>query len=766
MSSGPARAGSANARSSAPSQLQVASHPMSRLVIRVSPRQTRVVLASGLITGAAIFAAGPRPTGTLLIDAFLVTLAATFIVWCGATAPWWSLMVLSGASSLLVIPHLTVAAGVAVFLVAIWVGTRQEPQIIERAIVVGASLVIIAMAGSVAFFGFTSLTAVALSAFVAVPGILRRPNSERRIAAWMAAGSVAYCLIAVTFMALTVLSVRGDLRGGNQAAREGLDLLTQGEFDSAQSSFAEAARQFGKADDGLAKPWAQFARLVPIANQYRRAADELAGAAATATRVTDVELRKIDIDDFRLVEGRIDLDAVRALHEPMQNLQRAMAILDYSIGKSRSPWLVSQLQVRLDELSIDIRREIDHGTKALKAIELAPAMLGADGERVYFVMFTTPAEARGQGGFMGNYAELTVDDGHIRMTAFGRHSDLSDQAADDIVISGPQDWLESYGKFGFQVGPDKTFDPRAWANITISPDFPSTAQVVAELYPQSGGRRVDGVINLDVFALETLIRFVGPLAVVGAPEPLTGSNTADFLLRGQYLVEGQSERVNMLQEVAEMSMTALLSKSPPDPIDLGREFSPLVSQRRAMMWARDPGEQEMLALVGLDASLPTNLNGADALAVTVNNASANKIDAYLERQFRYRVEVDPAGDIHASLTLSFSNTAPASGLPDYVISNALGVAKGTSRLLVTIFTPYDLVTGSIDGRDQGYEPGTEAGLRTYSQFIDIPAGSTVTVTYQLTGRLGDGPYHLTLLPQPLANPETWSLELPNASQVD
>jgi hypothetical protein len=657
---------------------------------------------------------------------------------------------------------LPVAAGVAVFLVAIWVGIRQQPQIIERAIVVGASLVIIATAGSVAFFGFTSLTGVALSAFVAVPGILRRPNSERRIAAWIAAGSVAYCLIAVTFMALTVLSVRSDLRGGNQAAREGLDLLTDGEFDSAQSSFAEAARRFGRADDGLAKPWAQFTRLVPIANQYRRAADELVGAAATATRVADVELRKMDMDNFRLVEGQIDLDAVRALHETMQNLQRAVTELDHSIGESRSPWLVSQLQVRLDDLSIEIRNEIGYGTKALKAIELAPAMLGADGERVYFVMFTTPAEARGQGGFMGNYAELTADNGHIEMTAFGRHTDLDSRSDDNIVLSGPQDWLESYGKYGFQVGPDKTFDPRAWANITISPNFPATAQVVAELYPQSGGREIDGVINLDVFALQTLVSFVGPLDVDGSPEPLDGFNTADFLLRGQYLIEDLSTRTGMLQDVAETAMTALLSGSPPDPIELGQAFAPIVEQRRAMMWARDPAEQRMLELIGFDASLLANLDGSDGLAVTVNNGSGNKIDAFLQRQFDYRVDVDPSGVVDASLTLKFTNTAPASGLPGYVIGNIVGAPLGTSRLLVTVFTPYDLVSGSVDGRDQSYEPGSEAGLRTYSQFVDIPSGGSVTVEYQLRGSLEGGPYRLTLLRQPLSNPAAWSLELPKA----
>ena len=34
------------------------------------------------------------------------------------------------------------------------------------------------------------------------------------------------------------------------------------------------------------------------------------------------------------------------------------------------------------------------------AVQVAPSMLGADGERRYFIAFTTPAETRGLGGSM------------------------------------------------------------------------------------------------------------------------------------------------------------------------------------------------------------------------------------------------------------------------------------------------------------------------------------------------------------------------------
>jgi hypothetical protein len=178
------------------------------------------------------------------------------------------------------------------------------------------------------------------------------------------------------------------------------------------------------------------------------------------------------------------------------------------------------------------------GQRALDALDVAPAVLGAEGERVYFVMFTTPAEARGQGGFMGNYAEITIDQGRIEMTEFGSDEDLN--AAGERprrLVDAPEDWLARYGPFGFAMGPDKVVGEVPWKNITMSPNFPATAQVVAELYPQSGGREIDGVISLDVFALEQLVGLVGPLEIDGAPEPLTADNTSQFLLFDQYRAE-------------------------------------------------------------------------------------------------------------------------------------------------------------------------------------------------------------------------------------
>ena len=42
---------------------------------------------------------------------------------------------------------------------------------------------------------------------------------------------------------------------------------------------------------------------------------------------------------------------------------------------------------------------------------------------------------------MGNYAELSLDDGQIAMTSFASDGDLIAATEEGIVINGPEDWL-------------------------------------------------------------------------------------------------------------------------------------------------------------------------------------------------------------------------------------------------------------------------------------------------------------------------------------
>src|SRR5207248_6942895 len=134
-------------------------------------------------------------------------------------------------------------------------------------------------------------------------------------------------------------------------------------------------------------------------------------------------------------------------------------------------------------------------------------------------------EARGSGGLMANYGVLTVSGGRVHLAKVGRDPDLDEAGTNPKRLTRPPDYLARYGKFE----PAQT-----WENVTMSPDFPSVAEVMAQLYPQSGGVPIDGVIRLDPVALSGLLRLTGPVRVPGLPVTLDTHNAVRFLLRDEF----------------------------------------------------------------------------------------------------------------------------------------------------------------------------------------------------------------------------------------
>src|SRR5690606_18440876 len=64
-----------------------------------------------------------------------------------------------------------------------------------------------------------------------------------------------------------------------------------------------------------------------------------------------------------------------------------------------------------------------------------------------------------------------------------------------------------------------------------SPDFPTSALLAQSLYAQDAGVAVDGVVTVDLRAVQLLVAALGPLTVEGADEPVTGENIIEQVQR-------------------------------------------------------------------------------------------------------------------------------------------------------------------------------------------------------------------------------------------
>ena len=701
----------------------------------VEGRSGQAVAAVSVIAGIVAATAGARPTGSAAIDVLFVIASVGACVWAAASAPWWALTAVAAVAVALG-PNIgmTLVAVVALGL-AVAIGVKRYNWAWVRSLSAGLSVQILARLEIRALFGVTALIGIGVMAALFVIGAWRRPRVIRRRVGRIALGCGGFVVLAGLGFAAGAISARSTVKTANDQAHQALALLSSGDLDGARASFQVAEKSFGNAADSLGKPWTQGARLLPILAQNRESAKNLADAATDAASSIDSILGRLNFKAVKLTNGRLDLDAIKALEQPLTELTGVLDKLTTAANAADSPWLVSTIKNAVVDLDRDLAKQKTRGDGALRAVKLAPQMLGANGKRVYFIAFCTPAEARGSLGFMGNFAELTADNGKLSITRFGRTTaDLNPGGdPDNRRITGLQEFLTDYGQYGFNSRANGTAESDVWQVVTMSPDFPTTAQVIAQLYPQSGGQPVDGVFALDPAALASLLQLTGPIPVEGSAEPLTKDNAERFLLLDQYRNASTSnqDRIDSLETMAKAVTDKLFSGSLPEPRKLAKIFGPLARDKHLTAWASSPDAEALFQQFHADGALPA-LNGGDGIGFSVNNASASKIDTFLKTSLKYVSSRDPStGKLASTATVTLTNTAPSAGLPDYVIGNADGLPRGTSRILLTVYSAVEASWVEINGTGVTFTPRTERGWHTVTEYVDLAAGETKTVSVTL-----------------------------------
>jgi len=716
-------------------------------------------VASGLLASLG----GARPTALGWLDPVLLGLGGAAMAACGVRSRTLPLYVAAGLAAVLQPSLVPMALGVVALVAAFARSWRRSSALVG------------VMAGGLTWACAVGVPSSPGSSPIMVPVLAcgwvawsaRRHGSRRfrQQFGWAAVAVGAAVVIGGMAGALSAISARSSADRGADLLRSGLDAARIGDTDEAVADLRAAGRAIRRAESSLGAAWARPAWLVPGVSQNLRTLHRLTEEVDALAGQAVATVEAANLGELRARGGRIDLTAVSAVEAPLLELRSALEVGLAEVSALRGHWLLPPVQSGLDDVLDELTEAIPSTDLAIEGVRVAPSLLGAERPTTYLVLFTTPVEARATGGFPGNFAEVTFADGAFDMIRFGRVSELVAALPEGGgTLSGPADYLARYS----------AYKPHwEWRNITMSPDLPSVAQVVGELYPQSGGRPIDGVLTVDPVALAALLRFTGPVAVAGFAEPLTHENTAEFLLREQYLAYDETpDRIDALETIAEVTFDRLVRADLPGISQMRSTLGPVVERKHLQLWAFDPAAGALLDELGLSGRYPA-VEG-DFVGVTHTNASGNKIDLFFERFLDYEVVWDPStGDLSATATITMVNEAPASGLPDYVIGNALGrelgdaaPPPGSHRVFLTLYTPWDVVDATLDGEPVSLAGGTELSRTALSAFVDLAPGQTRTVVVELSGSLAGPQYVLDLAAQPMVTPEEASVSVRIAGDWD
>lgn len=722
----------------------------------------KVLVISGLSGVVAAFS-GASPTGSAPTDAIILFGYALLVGWLGATAPWWALGAAAGIVMVASVggPILLVAIGILAVAGALWIGSERTSLSPLRSLIAAAVVQLSLRLEWDPFFLASAFIAAVAVGLVAITGWQRRRGYVRKRVLWGLAGAGVAVIVVLAGFGFGAAKSRSAASAGYQELLRGLDLMHSGDLSGATTALRSAATNLESAAGDLDSPITQPARLVPVVAQNRNAVvDILDNASAAATSAADA-LAVVDFDQLTVTNGVVDVDALEVLAPSLADLEDTVTGLAAALEDAESPWLLPPLQNRLDH-ALERADQVEQQAKGISATaRLAPTMLGADGPRRYLFLFTNSAEARGTNGLMGNWSELTIDDGRLAVTATGRTAELINPLRDqDVQLDMPDEFFIRYGPFGAGTADGGTY-PKFWSNVTMPPDMPTVGSASAQMYEQATGRGVDGVFVVDAAGLAALLQVTGPIEVEGLDFPLTSENAEQFLLVDQYeFVE--SERRDLLAAVTEATMQTVLSSTLPAPQQLAQALGPAAVGGHISAWAARPEDQELFSIVGMDNALPSLVDETavrDGLAVVTDNSSGNKIDSFLQRTITYTAEHDLAdGSIESTLEIVLTNNAPTSGYPDYVIGNIAGLPNGTNQTILTVYSPQRVTTMTVDGEPLSWTTTTELGWITSSANLILPPGGSRTVVVTMTGAVG-APYELVYRPQALPNPDVLTVDV-------
>jgi hypothetical protein len=278
--------------------------------------------------------------------------------------------------------------------------------------------------------------------------------------------------------------------------------------------------------------------------------------------------------------------------------------------------------------------------------------IGADGPHTYLVLAQNNHELRATGGFISGVGELQVEGGRLTSLTF-----RDSYAVDNLKVPhelAPRDLQQ-------------TLFSELWLfrDTNWDVDFPLSARRAMEVYTRDQGVQVDGVVALDLMALQLLVEATGPIHVPGIPEPVTGETVLQVIqaqwtepIAGVGQEQGEKWRLHrkdFMGQIAGAAVDQLMTGQDVPLVTLGRAAKKALDEKHILVYSTDSHAADLLRDRNWDGALEDSLSPSDRLLIVDSNVGFNKVDPNVDRSVGYRVDLTGGGVPTARLTLGYQH---------------------------------------------------------------------------------------------------------------
>jgi hypothetical protein len=401
------------------------------------------------------------------------------------------------------------------------------------------------------------------------------------------------------------------------------------------------------------------------------------GPTPTATPIPgNVTSGGLTMDDVTRVQQDITYAGVLA--------QRALTERQYvNDSQLRSIGLGSVVSIlqKLDSVAPKLPTYLGYANSVMSAL---PELLGITKPAHYLFFDMDSDEMRPTGGFLGNYALITVQNGKL---ISGIH------LLDTLRLDCPK---------GLKFCPPAPIPQQyAWMNAfpdsflmrdaNISPDFPASAKLIMQKYQQESGQAVDGVFMITPEIIRDILKLTGPLKAEGYDKEVNAQDLQDVIHyyhivdRGATTpVNGNTARKAFDSQLGSLLLHKVATLSASQQGALMKEMLEGFGTKDVQIYLNDTRVESLLSTLHMDSTIPMP-SGMDGIMLSDTNVGATYYSRDMEETVKDNITFDSKGnaihDMTVTYTLPFINHVYT---PVYGDSNGNKYTwySGVSRMIV------------------------------------------------------------------------------------
>ncbi|HBP39928.1 hypothetical protein A2422_04575 [Candidatus Woesebacteria bacterium RIFOXYC1_FULL_31_51] len=295
-------------------------------------------------------------------------------------------------------------------------------------------------------------------------------------------------------------------------------------------------------------------------------------------------------------------------------------------------------------------------------------LLGLDKPKKYLILFQNNMELRPTGGFIGSFAIITFDKGRLTEIVVNDVYSADGQLKGHVDPPGPI--LKYLGEGGWFLR-DSNWDP----------DFKTSSQKVEWFLDKETDQQVDGVVAIDLYFIQSLLKITGPINLVDFKKTIDDKNlyqTTQSEVESEFF-PGSIKKASFLTSLSKNLIIELENLPSSKYFLLFKEIYKSLEERHIQVFLHDQNSQEAISSLGFSGQIDTNTSCgsrcfSDNYSLIDANLGVNKANLFIKRSQDIKLQINKEY-INHELSINYENNAGK-------LIGAPGNYKSYTRLLI------------------------------------------------------------------------------------